>query len=110
MSATVEIIYVGNDMVLDVENVRNALTGIAISDADVQLTLRDQASNAMVSGESWPKTLAAVPGQPGRYRCTIPYTLSIAANQRLVAEIDIDAGPGLRATFEIAVVVKPRRV
>lgn len=105
--SNITILYVGNDNVLEVAGMRNELTGADMNTAIVTAQLKDSAGTD-VAGETWPKTMVYVAGSKGTYRVTLPYTLAVAPGARYVATIVADAGPGLRAEWQIECVARTR--
>jgi hypothetical protein len=106
--SNITIIYIGNDSVMEVADLKNDQTGADINDAAVTVRLKTTAG-ADVDGETWPKTLNYVEGSQGMYRATLPYTLELAAGGRYVATIVADAGAGLRAEWDIDCVARTRK-
>lgn len=105
--SNVNVIYTGNDTVIEVKGLKNEVTGAFLNSATVTATLVD-AEGDQVAGETWPKTLAYVASSDGIYRATLPYTMSLAAGGRYVAQISVNAGSGLRASFSLPVVARGR--
>lgn len=107
VSTAAELLFVGNDMVVEVRGLEDEITGENIDDASVTCTLID-AEGDQVSGQSWPMTMANVAGSAGAYRGTLPRTIGIALAGRYTLRIDVDAGPGLRGRWEIPCVCRTR--
>lgn len=105
--STIQTLYIDNDTILDLDGLKNELTGAFVNDATVTVTLTNSAGVA-VGGEVWPKTLAYVAGSEGSYRATLPDTLSLTNGGRYEAAITADAGAGLRASWVIACVARTR--
>lgn len=105
--SNVNIVYTGNDTVLEVKGLKNEVTGAFLNSATVTATLVDDDGN-QVAGETWPKTLEYVADSDGIYRATLPYTLSLAAGGRYEANISVNAGAGLRASWSLPVVARSR--
>lgn len=105
--STINILYIGNDNLLEIAGLKNELTGLDLNGATVTVTLLD-ADGAEVGGEVWPKALDYVTGSDGIYRCTLPYTLSLTAGRRYTTQITADAGNGLRALWELECVARAR--
>lgn len=104
----VQTLYLGNDMILEVVSLKDRLTGEAINDATVQVTLKDSAGTNVV-GETWPLVLPYVTASNGVYRATLKDTLTVTANARYVATITADNGAGRRGQWETDVVCRKRR-
>lgn len=102
------ILYIGNDNILELDALTDDLTGDALNAAAVTVTLVDSDGDE-VGGEVWPKTLAYVTNSNGVYRATLPHTLSMTSGGRYVAQVAVDAGPGLRAAWRIDCVARHRQ-
>lgn len=105
--SNVTILYTGNDMVLELSNLTNDVTGELLDAADVQVTLL-RTDGTPVEGAEWPLSLLHVAGSRGMYRVTLPYTMILAINGRYTAQVTVDAGPGLRGEFELECVARQR--
>jgi len=104
----IQPIYRGSDNDLDLETLIDNTTGAVINDATVTVTVKDAGTGVAVAGETWPKTMAYVSSTNGVYRATLPYTLVLTSNQRLVAEI-LAIKSGFRAFWKKDLVAKDRR-
>lgn len=103
----VQILFVGNDTVLEVDVLKNELTGAYMNSATVTVSLADESGNAVV-GESWPKTLNYVSGSDGTYRATLAYGMVLVVGRKYNAQVVADAGSGLRAAWTIPCVARER--
>lgn len=101
-------LYLGNDMALEVDALRDQATSSYINGATVAVTLKDM-DGTNVTGETWPLSLPYVSSSNGKYRATLAYNLGVSVNERYVATITVDAGAGKRARWDADVVVAPRR-
>lgn len=106
--SSVDVIYAGNDTLLEVSGLQDATTGDFANAAMVTVALRDS-TGANVAGVVWPLPLVYVPNSDGLYRVTLPGTLTLLPNAEYSAEVVADAGPGLRATWELPLVCRTRR-
>ena len=106
-SPSSEVLYFGNDMILEVRGLQNEVTGAYLNSATVTVTLIDKVG-AQVAGASWPMSMAYVAASDGVYRATLPYSLSVTRNARYTAIVDINAGTGQRARFDVPVLCKTR--
>lgn len=104
---SIHTIYIGNDSVIELDGLRNELTGAPINDAAVSFRLLTEAGEE-VAGDIWPKTMTYVTGSNGDYRATAVYDMALAANGRYTAEITANAGEGLRAQWDAEVVARRR--
>lgn len=105
--SNVQILYVGNDMVLELDGLKDDVSGNAANNADVSVTLFDE-QGAPVEGGTWPQSLVHVSGGNGLYRTTLPYTLTLTQGRRYTATVVADAGPGLHAEWEMEVMARHR--
>jgi len=105
--STIHVLLISNDHILELDSLKNELTGLDLNGATVTVTLVD-AEGAQVGGEVWPKTMAYVAETDGVYRCTLPYTLALTPAARYVARITANAGNGLRAHWELECVARTR--
>lgn len=106
-SPSFEVLFFGNDMVLEVRKLRNELTGAFLNSATVDVTLNDSTGTGVL-GQTWPRSLAYVAGSDGIYRTTIPDTLTLTANAKYTAVITADAGAGLAARWDVPIICKRR--
>lgn len=106
--STITPLYLDNDSVLEVDRLKNELTGAFLSDATVTVTLVEKSSGEPVAGETWPKPMDYVADSSGLYRATLPYTLALAAGARYDAVITADGGDGLRARWSVECVGRRR--
>lgn len=106
--SNVFVYYIGNDNIIELDGLKNDLTGAPLDAATVTVTLTD-AHGAEVGGDTWPRTLAHVPGSRGLYRAILPHTLALAENQRATATVTVDAGDGLRAQWALECVARRRQ-
>jgi len=105
--SNVQVIYVGNDTILEVESLKNELTGLYVNDATVTVTL-EETDGVDVAGDSWPKTLTYVGGSNGAYRATLVFGLALVAGRKYNAKITADAGAGLRAAWTVPCLARER--
>lgn len=104
--SNVTVLYVGNDNILEVANLKNDVSGADINNATVSVILADD-NGAQIGGATWPMALSYVTGSKGVYRATLPYTLEMTAGLRMMATVTVDAGP-LRAQFDLECVARSR--
>ena len=103
-----EIFYHGNDAVLEVSNLQNAVSLAYINDANVTATLYNS-SEVAITGQAFPLTLAYIVASNGTYRGTLSKDLVTSSLRGGYVVIDIDAGTDLVANFRIPVEFKYRR-
>lgn len=105
--AAAEVLYVGNDQLIELRGLADSSTGEPVDDAIVSCTMRE-IGGADVAGQSWPITMAAVADASGVYRATLPYTLPLVAGARYMLRIDVNAGAGLRGRWDVPCVCRLR--
>lgn len=105
--STINTLYVDNDNLLEVRNLRDELTGNYITDADVAVTLFDEGGTE-VSGDTFPKPLDYVADSKGVYRVVLPYTLDLVVDGRYTAEVVVDAGSGRQGMWPLEMVARAR--
>jgi hypothetical protein len=89
---------ISTDHVVELSGLANGITGVAISDATVGVTVLNEAGSA-VTGATWPVTLAPVVGTAGKYRGGIPDDLSLTVGQYIQVKVTANAGAGLFRTW-----------
>lgn len=103
-----EVMWDGNDNVLRVIGLSNAVTGAYLNDlATVEVTLTDSDGNE-VTGQSWPLGVTYVAASDGEYRAILPQALSITPGATYTATVDADGGAGLKGRWEIPVLCRTR--
>lgn len=100
-------LYIANDHVLELNGLKDAVTGSYINSATVTAVLKDQVGN-QVPGQTWPLTLSYVSGSNGIYRGTLENTLSLTPGVRYVAEITV-SGAGIPDSQFVLNVVAAKR-
>lgn len=80
------VFYEGNDTIIEVRNLKDALTGDAIDDAVLRLTLLTREGNPVV-GDSWPKSFSL--GADGVYRVTVLGSLELKAGDMVQVIIEM---------------------
>lgn len=104
---TINVLYVGNDNILELQHLRDELTGDWLTTATVQVTLFN-ASGVEVGGDTWPKPMDFVADSKGVFRVTLPHTLDLLPNERYTAEVTVDGGAGKQAMWPLECVARPR--
>jgi hypothetical protein len=104
---TLNILYLGNDMILELDALKNAVTDAFINNATVSVTLTDSAGED-VTGETWPLTMSYVAASDGKYRAVLQDTLPLIKNKRYKATVNA-VGSGLKGNWEIDVIAKVRQ-
>jgi len=102
-----QAIYIGNDNLLEVSGLQNALNDSYINDATVTVTLTNQAGDA-VSGQAFPLTLNYVTDSNGVYRATLEDALALTEGAIYTAKITADAGGDLIGTWTIPLTARVR--
>lgn len=106
--STVMYLYKDNDMVVELDGLKNAVTGEYINSATVTFTLKT-AAGAIVTGQSFPAAMPYVTGSNGLYRAALSDAASITVGARYVVEINVDAGSGLSGKWELDAVCQVRK-
>lgn len=101
-AGTRNVVYVGNDNVCELTDLRNGVTEQAITDATVTLALYDRAGVAVVGPVTMPHVSA------GTYRGGIDDGVALMVGTRYRAQIIAQTAYGLRAQFDIPVWALPR--
>lgn len=83
------VIFVLNDNLISISNVKNEATGALIDDATVTVTVKDF-NDVNVTGQSWP--LVLLPQGGGSYQGTIESTAGIIANKKYKIVWDVVKG------------------
>lgn len=105
--SNIHILYDNNDNILEVDGLKNDLTGVFLNTATVTVTLKD-ATGAEVAGDIWPKAMEYLDASNGIYRTTLPYSLVMTAGSRYSAVIAADGGAGLHAEWTVECVCRAR--
>lgn len=79
-------LLVGNDNVMELKGLRNAVNSQYMNGATVGVTIKTKAGDT-VAGAVWPIALAYVSGSTGNYRGTIPAELEIVHGREYLAVI-----------------------
>jgi hypothetical protein len=102
-------VYISNTNIVELRRLKGSINREVIDDAIVTCTVKTQAG-AEVGGVDWPITLAPTLDSPskGDYVGTIPETAEFTAGTVYIAHIDVDAGPNLKAHWEVSFVARKR--
>jgi hypothetical protein len=101
-------LYISNDNLLTVSDLKNAATGLYINDATVSVTLVNKTS-VPVAGQTWPQSMEWVAGSNGVYRATMEDDLVLTAGQLYTAKISVDAGNDFKASWELPLTATIRK-
>lgn len=96
-------LLLGNDCVLELNSLKDEITGIYFNASAVTYALKDSTGLTIDAGG-----MVYVAGSDGVYRATLADTLSLAAGDDYTAVVDADSGPGLMYHSETAVIAKIR--
>jgi len=100
--ANIQIWYAdGNDMVIEVADLINALTSAPINNATVQATLKDD-QDVDVAGVAWP-VIVPYAGSDGLYQVTIDKAAEVLDDVGYVLYIEANAPGGIDAEWRIQV-------
>ena len=97
----IEVIYLANDTLLELRDLRAETTGALMEGATVTAVLKDAAGTTVA-------TISLLEVEAGLYRGTLPYSTALTLNARYTATITADAGAGRRGTWTVPVLVKAR--
>jgi hypothetical protein len=100
----IEIIYIGNTAIIELQDLTNAVTELPETSATVTTTLYD-AAGVEVSGQTWPLSMSHV--SAGTYRATLDHDLVLTANRQYVAHVDAGIS-GVIGHWELPVRAKVR--
>lgn len=103
-----EVLFKGNDHLLEVSDLKNGSTGEFVNDATIVVTLVD-ADSVEVVGQDWPTQMAYVAGSDGKYRCILDDSLELVHGGFYTAIITADAGSDLKAYWELRCQADTRR-
>lgn len=103
-----EILYRGNDHLLEITGLINAGTQEYINSAAVTVTLYDE-DDVEVAGQVWPTTMSYIASSNGNYRCVLDDALELTPGAFYTAVVSVDAGSGLKAKWELKCQCQIRR-
>lgn len=99
MSSAIQLIPVGNDVLLKITELTNQDDGSFVNDATITVTIKDK-DGVDVTGVSWPQPMAYVGGSNGEYKVTIDRVAGFVDGVGYVAYVDITTPGGNDAHFE----------
>lgn len=100
-----KILYSNNDMLVELEGLKNAITGAHINNATVTVTV--QRAGTDVEGATFPITMDYVSGTRGVYRGVVPAALEVSEGETVDVIVSVSGG-GLVAEFKCPAKVKDR--
>jgi hypothetical protein len=103
-----EVIYKGNDHVLELAGLQNGDTLAYINSANVEATLKDS-TGTEVTGQTWPLVLGYVAASDGVYRGVLDDSLALVPGAIYTAEILVDAGADLKGRWDLLMQADYRR-
>lgn len=80
-------LYVGNDNLIELDELKNDAADTFVNDAVVTCTMRDS-DGVEISGESWPLSMAYVSGSDGKYRATLDDGLVVSVGDVVTVQVD----------------------
>ena len=101
------VLYIDNTNSIWVKGLQNSVTGEYVNNATVTVSLSDK-SGALVSGSSWPLTLAYVTGSDGFYQASLPASLNLVNTRYYVASVTADVAGEYQAAWDQTVVARQR--
>jgi hypothetical protein len=99
-------IYIGNDNLVTLYDLRNALTQEYVNDAEAEVTVVDENSDP-VDGGDWPMPMEYVADSNGKYIAALPETLQLTPGTFYKAVVSVKSGD-LDALFRVPLVAKYR--
>lgn len=107
MSNEAQILFFGNDNLIELRGLKNEVAGTYLNAATVTVTLKDSDGDN-VAGASWPMTMSYVASSNGIYRATLPSTLSVVEDGRYTAVVAVNGGAGLVARWDLPCLCRDR--
>ena len=108
MAIDLEVLYIDNDLVVEVNGLQEPTESAYQNSATVTCTIQDRSGTA-VSGVSWPLTLSYVAASDGIYRGTVDSTASFVEGAQYEAVITAVSGT-LDAKWTVPCIANTRRV
>lgn len=108
MTANTQILWIGNDNLVELQGFRAAADGAYLNGAAVTITLLDAAGEE-VAGETWPKPMAYVTGSNGTYRATLASGLTLTEHANYTAVVSANGGSGKVGNWRLDVMARYRR-
>ncbi len=99
------VFFRGNDMVVELDALKDAIANTFANAATVTFTLFDRADDSIIQG---PTTMAYVSASDGKYQGTVEDSLSLSIGKNYYIEVDADAGSDDIAKWRLQVDVKHR--
>ena len=96
-----EVVYLSNDNVIELNGLKNASTDAFLNSATVTFTLKDSAGTAVTDADTI--TMSYVASSDGIYRGTLIDTVSLSKNTLYTCEITANAGAGLQGFWIVPV-------
>jgi len=91
MGGAVHIAFVGNDMLIELDELKNVATNAYVNNATVSCILVDS-SGTNVNGQSWPLSMSYVETSNGKYRGILNAALALTKARRYKAKITVTTG------------------
>ena len=93
-------IYLSNDMILELDLLKDGVTGSFLNAATVQATITDHATGNAITNITNPVTLSFVAGSSGKYRATLAQDAAFTVGQKVLIVITaVEAGVDGRWRF-----------
>ena len=100
-------VYIGNQNIVELNELRDVAELGAIEDATVTITLKDTMTNTPVDGQAWPTDM--VHTEDGQYRAVLAPDLDLYPNNQYLAVIDALTTGNIQGHWELRVTAKVRR-
>ena len=102
-------VYISNDNLLEIANLRVASTGAFANSATVTVTVKD-AAGSEVSGQTWPTTMDYVASSNGIYRAVLQDTMSLTESAKYTAEITATSSGSIKGFWSLPLTALKRRM
>lgn len=99
-------LWVNNDIVFELDRLRNTLFDEVDTGASVLLTLLEDDKTTPVAGDNWPKTMQHV--ADGRYVYSLSTGAVYTIDNRYYARIDVTGSAGEEAQWTLKCIAKVR--
>ncbi len=100
-----QVIFIANDNLIQVIGLKDSTTGAFQNSATVTANIFDK-DDALIDG---PIAMAYLAASNGNYQGTIEDTVAFVKNVLYTAKIDVDAGGGLKAHWELPLRARIRK-
>ncbi len=103
-----QVIYDKNDNLLELDALKDALTGSFLNAATVTVTVVDKDGTNVV-GQTWPTSMGYVAASDGKYRAVLEDVMTLTVGEMYFAQITADAGSGKKGYWVLPIAARERR-